>query len=480
MNKKIRFHIVYIIVLLFISITTNAQVTIGSIDAPNSGTLLDLKTKANGLSEKGLGLPRVSLIALDIENGQTNMATTINGTEPTDEWDKDEHIGLVVFNVNKVETSTNRICPGIHVWDGTGWSPLSPYAKPIEVKELNTNIPLVRGFEYLDPSIPNGWPQGKETDRLAGKFDLGHSSINNTPDLNDIRGSENYTYTTSRFYVGYKTVTRAYILKRNDKCDPVSDPEWSSKTDITETEKIFTDGVWMTQNLNTTKTPNGTEIPLFSISNPIENPQYQIVENDLSRNYGLLYNWYAAINVGTGAGQTPNPGNVNQVGGSNEDVNIQGICPKGWHLPNDQEWTDLENGIIRKTSIFSDLSDLGKVKAVGYDDIDWLGLDGLGTAMKSKTALTAKPTTRGESNTNIFGGFDAYLSGHYKADINTIPPQPSYKDNNAYFWSASSFGATDAFRRSVYTEFTAQNNHKGTHRAWSSRVDLFSLRCKKN
>lgn len=236
----------------------------------------------------------------------------------------------------------------------------------------------------------------------------------------------------------------------------------------------------MTQNLNTTKMPDGEEISLFSLSNPIESPQYQVVEATPSHNYGLLYNWYAAINVGTGVGQTPDPGNVNQVGSSNEDVNIQGICPKGWHLPSDQEWTDLENGIIRKTSIFSDTLDLGETRAVGYDDMDWLGVDGLGLAMKSKLALSSKPATRGASNTNTSGGFDAYLVGHYNSDINTVPPQPTYKDNNTYFWTASSFGATDAFRRSLYTEYTAQSNHNGIHRAWSTRVDLFSLRCKKN
>ena len=475
-------YLAYIIIFLSISISIEAQVTIGSSIPPNTGALLDLKTNVNGSSEKGLGLSRVSLktLSIDIERGETNMAKTVDGTTPTDEWDKDAHIGLLVYNVNKVETLANRICPGVHVWNGESWSPLKPYPNSVEVRELNTSIPLIRGFIYLDPTNPNGWPQEKEADRLSGKFSLGHSSINNTPDLQDTRGSETRTYTTSRFYVGYRTITRAYTLKRNEKCDSTTDPAWSSETEITETEKIFTDGVWMTQNLSTVKTPAGIGIPLFAISNPTKSIQYQTVENDPLHDYGLLYNWYAAINVGTGVGQIPDPGNVNQVGGNNEDVNIQGICPAGWHLPSDQEWTDLENGIILKTSIFSDLSDLGEAQTVSYDAMDWLCIAGLGTAMKSKIALSTKMITRGESKANSLGGFDAYLTGHFNADINSTPPKPSYKDNNAYFWSASSFGSTDAFRRSLYTEFAQQNDHRGIHRAWSSRDDLFSLRCLKN
>ena len=44
-------------------------------------------------------------------------------------------------------------------------------------------------------------------------------------------------------------------------------------------------------------------------------------------NYGVLYNWKAAMNGA--ASSTANPSGV------------QGICPTGWHLPSDAEWTQL-------------------------------------------------------------------------------------------------------------------------------------------
>jgi uncharacterized protein (TIGR02145 family) len=43
--------------------------------------------------------------------------------------------------------------------------------------------------------------------------------------------------------------------------------------------------------------------------------------------YGVLYNWTAAMDGE--ASSTTNPSN------------IQGVCPTGWHLPSDAEWTEL-------------------------------------------------------------------------------------------------------------------------------------------
>lgn len=90
-------------------------------------------------------------LTIDIAGGETNMAQTLEGTTSADLWDKDKHIGLLVYNVNTIETPTKRICPGMHVWDGEFWQPIVSYADPIEVKELDNSQPIVRGFQYLDP-----------------------------------------------------------------------------------------------------------------------------------------------------------------------------------------------------------------------------------------------------------------------------------------------------------------------------------------
>lgn len=119
-------HILIIVSLsLFLANSLKAQVTIGSSVPPNKGALLDLKEEDSNSAnaKKGLGLPRVILKEignLDIEGGVTNL-------------NKAEHIGLVVYNVEKRDVAdgiTERsqlLCPGVHVWIGEEWSPLVPY-----------------------------------------------------------------------------------------------------------------------------------------------------------------------------------------------------------------------------------------------------------------------------------------------------------------------------------------------------------------
>jgi uncharacterized protein (TIGR02145 family) len=78
---------------------------------------------------------------------------------------------------------------------------------------------------------------------------------------------------------------------------------------------------WMTQKLKTTKYNNGTDIPLVTDStvwNSLTTPSYSWYDNDFTNKdtyLGALYNWYAAS-----SGK---------------------LCPTGWHVPTDAEWTTL-------------------------------------------------------------------------------------------------------------------------------------------
>ena len=117
---------------------------------------------------------------------------------------------------------------------------------------------------------------------------------------------------------------------------------------------------WMVENLKTSKYNDGTAIP-----NVIGNTDWQALstgawshyDNDNQHNatYGKLYNWYA---VETGK-----------------------LCPTGWHVPTDAEWTVLtdylavdghsgtEGTALKSTSGWED--DLN-----GTDNYGWLGLPG--------------------------------------------------------------------------------------------------------
>ncbi len=67
--------------------------------------------------------------------------------------------------------------------------------------------------------------------------------------------------------------------------------------------------VWMIENLRTTKNDKGEELKHVKPSEDIEQ-------------YGLLYDWETAM-----ANET--------------DEGVQGICPDGWHIPTNEEWTEL-------------------------------------------------------------------------------------------------------------------------------------------
>jgi uncharacterized protein (TIGR02145 family) len=77
----------------------------------------------------------------------------------------------------------------------------------------------------------------------------------------------------------------------------------------------------MVQNLRTTKFNDGSEIPFVSDQYHwflLDSPGYCWNGNDISNKciYGGLYNWFS--------------------------VNTGKLCPTGWHVPTDKEWSELE------------------------------------------------------------------------------------------------------------------------------------------
>lgn len=93
---------------------------------------------------------------------------------------------------------------------------------------------------------------------------------------------------------------------------------------------------WMAQNLKTSKFADGTPIEYFTGTyerTPITKyKKYFFYYNDDSKfnaTYGKLYSWAAVVNGVHDSSKNPS--------------GIQGVCPDGWHLPSDVEWTQLLN-----------------------------------------------------------------------------------------------------------------------------------------
>ena len=69
-----------------------------------------------------------------------------------------------------------------------------------------------------------------------------------------------------------------------------------------------------------------------------------IVTSQSSVNYGLLYNWNAAVDTfNTAYGETSVNTDDNNAVSATFTGHRRGICPVGWHLPSDAEWTQLTN-----------------------------------------------------------------------------------------------------------------------------------------
>ena len=173
--------------------------------------------------------------------------------------------------------------------------------------------------------------------------------------------------------------------------NPITKPTSGYGSNITDSENNTYKTVyigtqqWMGENLNVSKYSDGTTIP-----NITDNTQWQnnttgawaYYNNDVANNakYGKLYNWYATS-------PTTN-GNKN-------------VCPTGWHVPTDAEWTVLTNYLGGETVAG------GKMKEVG-------------------TASWNTPNT-GSTNTSLFTG----LPGGYRGSNGNY----SGIGGNGYWWS---------------------------------------------
>jgi len=144
--------------------------------------------------------------------------------------------------------------------------------------------------------------------------------------------------------------------------------------------------------------------------------------------YGVLYNWVAAMNSETSS--TANPSGV------------QGVCPTGWHLPSDAEWTELTDYLSG-----TDLAG-GKLKATGA--IEW------------GTGLWHNPNIGATNET----GFTA-LPGGFRHTDGVF----SFIGSKGNWWSATEvFANTAYFRRMDHFESSVHSSH-------TTKGFGFSVRC---
>ena len=171
--------------------------------------------------------------------------------------------------------------------------------------------------------------------------------------------------------------------------------------------------IWMAENLKVTHYPDGTAIPLVkdntawaNLDNNNTDDAYCFYDNDANSAYGALYTWAAAM------GDNAVSSNTNPSG-------VQGVCPIGWHLPSNAEWTELT-------------TDLGGLAVAG------------GKMKETGTTHWDSPNTDATNSS----GFSA-LPGAYREEGDGEFYDVGY---TGLWWSSTESGGTDAYTRSLYAD----------------------------
>ena len=119
--------------------------------------------------------------------------------------------------------------------------------------------------------------------------------------------------------------------------EPGSSPDYGIFTDQRDLKvyKTITIGgkEWMAENLAYLPSVNqpsswSYDLPHYYVYNYYGTNVEEAKATYEYKNYGVLYNWPAAMNSASSSDAKPS--------------GIQGACPAGWHLPSDAEWKDLE------------------------------------------------------------------------------------------------------------------------------------------
>jgi uncharacterized protein (TIGR02145 family) len=211
--------------------------------------------------------------------------------------------------------------------------------------------------------------------------------------------------------------------KKEDAVVPIKAPDLADANGNTYATVTIGSQLWMKENLKTSKYRNGDPITTnlsdtawalttagaYSIND--NNPQNDTI-------YGKLYNWYAVADP-------------------------RGLCPAGWHVPSDGEWTILEN-FLDGASVAG-----GKMKSTG--------------TIQAGTGLWYSPNTESTNSsgfTGLPGGFRNYVGGYFNVGF------------YASWWSSTEF-FTEALDRSLYY------NDGGSSRNFDYRAKTagFSVRC---
>ena len=130
--------------------------------------------------------------------------------------------------------------------------------------------------------------------------------------------------------------------------------------------------------------------------------------------YGVLYNWAAAMAGASSSNSNPS--------------GVQGVCPCEWHLPSDNEWTQLAD-YLGGEGIAG-----GKLKEAGY--AHWISPN---TDATNESGFTALPGGYFNEYSHTFNDLSSY-GGWWSSTENLEPSHPSYSLMRDLFYDRGDVG----------------------------------------
>lgn len=194
------------------------------------------------------------------------------------------------------------------------------------------------------------------------------------------------------------TITANYAMAN---CGTVNDYDGNTYNTV-----IIGEQCWMRENLRTTHYANGVAIALAGTATSTTTAYRYNPGNNASNvsTYGYLYNFRAVMNGASSS--TDNPSGV------------RGICPTGWHVPSNAEWTQLTDFLQSHNAYLCGDYTNSIAKSLA-STFGW-------TTYHTACSVGNQPE---QNNTTGFGALPAgyFSSGYYDFC------------NNCYLWSASNY-----------------------------------------
>jgi uncharacterized protein (TIGR02145 family) len=315
--KKIFF--LMLMLLIGVSASMNAQVTIGADANPHAAAVLDLQSTTLGLK-----LPNVALT-----NDPANFVLT-------GATDKATAVGLIVYNTASVLQGK-----GIYSWDGAKWLHISSDTPvtSVSVTPATLSFGAANQTAQLTATV---LPANATNQALTWSSSATDVATVSAAGLITAKAAGTATITVTTVD-GSKTATCAVTVAMID-CPPLTDVDGN-----TYTTKLFRGQCWMTQNLGVTRDKDLT--PLGSLS---LNPGFSNVTTG-----GMVsVSWSSTDDKVTFV-----PGSASGIQATyaidyavkniswSEFMKTFGLiytyaqaskaCPAGWHLPSQDEWYTL-------------------------------------------------------------------------------------------------------------------------------------------